>query len=87
MALEANSDVRMWNKESEKYSNKSITDPEAYARTIARTREFLRPDFRVVELSCGTGGTAAQLFGHVLSYLVTDFSGGHDLHRGEETRR
>ncbi|KAK1749777.1 class I SAM-dependent methyltransferase [Echria macrotheca] len=76
MASETNSDVRIWNKESEKYSEKPIADPEAYARTIARAREFLKPDASVVELGCGTGGTAAQLVGSVKSYLATDFADG-----------
>src|SRR5919106_1893706 len=46
-----------------------------YARTIDRTRHYLRGTDTVLELGCGTGTTALKLAPHVSRMVATDLSG------------
>ncbi len=55
------SDARFWDRISRKYAQDAIADQAGYERTLARTRERLPPDSRVLELGCGTGSTALRL--------------------------
>ncbi|MEM7524465.1 MAG: class I SAM-dependent methyltransferase [Pseudomonadota bacterium] len=57
-----------WNKAAAKYSRRPIKDMAAYEATLERVRAHLRPTDAVLELGCGTGGTALALApsaGHV----------------------
>lgn len=69
-------DARFWDRTSRKYARDAIADEGGYERTLARTRAFLKPEDRVLELGCGTGSTALRLAGGVNSYLATDISAG-----------
>ncbi|WP_019955987.1 class I SAM-dependent methyltransferase [Yoonia vestfoldensis] len=63
-----------WNRAAEKYAASKIGNPAAYAYTLGRTRNYLRPTDRVLEIACGTGSTAVLLAPDVASYLATDIS-------------
>ncbi|MDX5329612.1 MAG: class I SAM-dependent methyltransferase [Caulobacteraceae bacterium] len=70
------SDARFWDRISRKYAQDAIADQAGYERTLARTRERLPPDSRVLELGCGTGSTALRLADAAGTYLATDLSPG-----------
>jgi ubiquinone/menaquinone biosynthesis C-methylase UbiE len=74
MARDA-ADVRFWDRIARKYAADPIKDMEGYARTLDRTRHYLRGTDTVLELGCGTGTTALQLALHVSRMVATDFSG------------
>lgn len=63
-----------WDREAEKYAASAIGNPAAYAYTLGRTRSYLRPTDRVLEIACGTGSTAVLLAPDVASYTGTDIS-------------
>jgi len=67
-------DATFWDRASEKYSKSPISDPAGYERTLDATTKLLGPDDAVVELGCGTGGTAIHLAPGVRSCLGTDIS-------------
>lgn len=66
---------RFWDRIARKYAATPVRDEAAYARTLARTRAYLSPEARVLELGCGTGSTALTLAPEVASYTASDFSG------------
>lgn len=74
--MSAVSDAHFWDRTSGKYATAAVSDPAGYERTLERTRALLGPDFKVLELGCGTGTTALRLAGDVKSYLATDISAG-----------
>ena len=49
---------RFWNRIAEKYASRPIENPEAYERKLSETQALLKPDMRLLEIGCGTGGTA-----------------------------
>ena len=69
-------DQTFWDKAAPKYFKQPISNMQAYEETLARTVSYLGPDSRVLELGCGTGGTALRLAPHVRSVVATDFSKG-----------
>jgi len=68
-------DARFWDRIACKYSADPIKDMDGYARTLDRTRHYLRASDNVLELGCGTGTTALKHAAHVSRILATDFSG------------
>ena len=68
-------DARFWDRIARKYAADPIKDMEGYARTIDRTRHYLRGTHTVLELGCGTGTTALKLAAHVSRMVATDLSG------------
>jgi ubiquinone/menaquinone biosynthesis C-methylase UbiE len=72
--MTAADDARFWDKTAERYAASKIADLGGYERTLERTRSFLQPNDRVLELGCGTGTTALRLASTVGSYLATDIS-------------
>ncbi|MBD1548695.1 class I SAM-dependent methyltransferase [Roseibium aggregatum] len=64
-----------WDKVATRYARSPVRNEAAYAETLARTRAYLKPSDRVLEIGCGTGTTALKLAGSVESLLATDVSG------------
>ena len=65
---------RFWNKIAEKYASRPIEDPEAYQRKLAETQALLKPDMRLLEIGCGTGGTAIAHAPYVARIDAVDIS-------------
>lgn len=63
-----------WDRMARDYFRKPIDDVVAYQQTIARVGTHLKPSDRVLELGCGTGGTAVLLAPHVARWTASDFS-------------
>ena len=66
--------ARFWNKMARKYSRDAIKDMASYEYTLERTRSYLKPTHRVLELGAGTSSTAMLLAGDVGHYTATDIS-------------
>ena len=69
-----NREKNFWDKRADKYSLRPVSDEETYQKKLAITREYLRPDSKVLEIGCGTGSTAlvhAPRVGHI---RATDLS-------------
>ncbi len=65
-----------WTKLAAKYAARPISDMGAYTQTLDRIRTHLPENARVLEIGCGTGGTAERLAASVAHYVATDFSEG-----------
>jgi ubiquinone/menaquinone biosynthesis C-methylase UbiE len=78
MAFKGETDMtdpaRFWDRTALKYAAAPIKDMAAYEYTVDRTRAYLKPTDRVLELGCGTGSTALLLAGSVAQYHGTDIS-------------
>lgn len=72
--MSSDGDARFWDKTADKYSKSPIADETGYERTLDKTRDLLEPESHVLELGCGTGGTAIKLAPGVRRYLATDIS-------------
>ncbi len=69
-------DPLFWDRIAPKYAKSPISNPDAYAQSMARTQSYLKESDHVLELGCGTGSTALILADHVASYTGTDVSPG-----------
>jgi len=65
---------RYWDRIARKYFNSPIEDEAAYQLKLAKTREYLSPQSRVIEFGCGTGMTALSHAPHVREIVATDIS-------------
>ncbi len=65
---------QFWDKIAEKYAAKPIEDEAAYQKKLQVTRDYFRPDMEVLEIGCGTGGTAILHAPHVRHIRAIDFS-------------
>lgn len=66
--------VRFWNRFANRYAARPIKDTAAYEALLADVAGRLRPTDHVLEIGCGTGGTAIRLAPVVGTYRATDFS-------------
>ncbi|MEM6467310.1 MAG: class I SAM-dependent methyltransferase [Pseudomonadota bacterium] len=77
---------KFWDKIADKYAKSPISDPEAYETKLAKTAEFLRPAMRMLELGCGTGGTALHHAANVAHVHAVDIS-ARMIELADEKRR
>jgi ubiquinone/menaquinone biosynthesis C-methylase UbiE len=63
-----------WNRLADRYSKSPIADEASYQTKLEVTRGHLRPDMRLLEFGCGTGGTAILHAPHVTHIRAIDFS-------------
>ncbi|GGL69669.1 class I SAM-dependent methyltransferase [Wenxinia marina] len=67
-------DAAFWDRIADKYAARPIADPDAYEATLERTAGHLAPTDRILELGCGTGGTARRLASSVAHVTATDIA-------------
>ena len=67
-------DERFWDRIAARYARKPIADEAAYATKLEMTRKYLREDSEILEIACGTGGTAIEHAPYVARVLATDVS-------------
>ena len=65
-----------WDRIAPKYAKKPISDPAAYEEKLTRVGGLLRTTDRILEIGCGTGGTARRLAPGVSRVNATDISHG-----------
>ena len=63
-----------WNRFADRYAARPIRDVAAYEALLDDVAARLQPAHRVLEIGCGTGGTAIRLAAGVSRYVATDFS-------------
>ena len=69
-----------WNRTADRYFRQAIADPGAYTTKLEMTQRLLRPDMRLLEFGCGTGGTAlthAPLVTHITGLDISPKMIGH----------
>jgi len=66
--------AKFWDKVARKYSRDDIKDVASYEYTLERTRSYIKPTDRVLELGAGTSSTALLLAESAGSYLSSDIS-------------
>ncbi len=66
--------VTFWNIFARKYSKKPIADINSYEFKLDLTQKYLKPEFRVLEVGCGTGSTAILHAPFVSEYHAIDYS-------------
>jgi len=49
---------KFWDKVAVKYSKQKIADEESYRKKLEKSQSYFRPDMKLLEFGCGTGGTA-----------------------------
>ena len=69
-----NSSASFWDKAAAKYAKSPISNVPAYEQTMQRTRAWLRPGDRALELGAGTASTALLLCDAVEHITVSDIS-------------
>lgn len=63
-----------WDRIADRYAARQIKDVTAYEAMLADVGSRLRPTDLVLEIGCGTGGTAIHLAPGVARYTATDYS-------------
>ena len=65
---------RFWNRVAARYEARPLKNPDAYEAMLQAVAARLGLRQRVLELGCGTGGTAIRLAPGVAEWVATDFS-------------
>lgn len=66
--------AKFWDKHADRYARQPIKNVNAYERTLDRVRAYLSKSDQVLEIGCGTGGTAVKLAGDIAHITGTDIS-------------
>lgn len=69
-----NKQQKFWDRVAARYAARPLKNVPAYEAMLADIAERLQPDDRVLELGCGTGGTAIRLAPLVTFWTASDFS-------------
>ena len=69
-----NKDARIWNRLANGYAKSQIKDQASFQHKLDKTQSYMRPDMRVLEFGCGTGGTAIYHAPKVAHITGIDFS-------------
>ena len=67
-------DKQFWNRMAKRYFNQPIKDEGAYQIKLETTQDYLREDMEILEVGCGTGGTAIAHAPFVSHVTATDIS-------------
>lgn len=73
-----------WDRHAPKYAKKPIADVTAYEEKLECIRAILCPTDRILEIGCGTGGTARKISPAVAHVTATDLS--HEMIRIARSR-
>lgn len=65
---------KFWNRIAGRYAARPLKDVAAYDAMLSDVAARLKSSDRVLELGCGTGGTAIRLAPYVAHWTATDFS-------------
>ena len=63
-----------WDKAAVKYSKRPISDEASYRKKLKKSQSYFRPDMKLLEFGCGTGGTAIIHAPHVKHIRAIDVS-------------
>jgi len=66
--------AKFWDKAANKYAASPVKDIPSYEDTLDRTRHYLQPSDRLLEIGCGTGTTALTLSASIQEVIATDIS-------------
>ena len=69
-----NESAKFWDKIAKRYAKSPIADEAAYQKKLEVTRDYFQPDMQVLEIGCGTGGTAMSHAPYVKHIRATDIS-------------
>lgn len=65
---------RFWNRIAQRYAARPLKNVAAYEAMLEDVAVRLSPQNRVLEIGCGTGGTAIHLAPFVSEFIASDFA-------------